>query len=324
MKITLTTIFLAFVDLVTVTIFLVSALSFFGQNHFILDNLSNFRYQYLLMSLIAFLLSIVLVKSNKRYYIAAFLSIIAVLLNLVEVAPYTTFYKAEYSQQEQGVKVMLTNVLRSNNNYDKVIKLVAIESPDIIFFQEIDRAWLEKLRVLKKTYPYAVESPREDCFGIMVYSRLPITGIKPEECFHQDYSFPYITFNTLVNGQRIRFLSFHTPPPKTEANWKRRNNYLNFIAEKIKTEKTPAVVVGDLNVTLFSFYCKKLMSTGELIPARKNQGLYPTWPSSFIKPFRVPIDLILTTKEIDVLSFKTGPSIGSDHLPVIAVIRAGE
>jgi endonuclease/exonuclease/phosphatase (EEP) superfamily protein YafD len=53
-----------------------------------------------------------------------------------------------------------------------------------------------------------------------------------------------------------------------------------------------------------------------LVNATLESGLRPTWPT---RPAlaRIPIDHFLLSDHLNVASIRTGPDIGSDHLPLI-------
>ena len=57
---------------------------------------------------------------------------------------------------------------------------------------------------------------------------------------------------------------------------------------------------------------------------RRHATFLRSWPTD--GQFRLPapaflIDHVLTTPDITSVSIRTGPVVGSDHLPVVAVLR---
>jgi hypothetical protein len=72
---------------------------------------------------------------------------------------------------------------------------------------------------------------------------------------------------------------------------------------------------------------KKFIKQSKLINARRNFGIIPSWsPKSrdidgitfdkLMKFAIIPIDHVLHNSKVKITSFKTGKSIGSDHLPI--------
>ena len=66
---------------------------------------------------------------------------------------------------------------------------------------------------------------------------------------------------------------------------------------------------------------KKFMHQTGLQSARAGRGALPTWPTFLPATFlRIPIDHILVSDHLRVISHTLGDNTGSDHLPTIAVI----
>ena len=65
---------------------------------------------------------------------------------------------------------------------------------------------------------------------------------------------------------------------------------------------------------------KVLEEKAGLRNARKGYGIQPTWPNAS-RLIGIPIDHILVSAQWDVLSFKVGENIGSDHFPVIVELQ---
>ena len=50
--------------------------------------------------------------------------------------------------------------------------------------------------------------------------------------------------------------------------------------------------------------------------ARRGFRIQPSWPN-FIWPLRIPIDHTLVSRDVHIVDRGLGPSVGSDHLPVV-------
>jgi endonuclease/exonuclease/phosphatase (EEP) superfamily protein YafD len=95
-----------------------------------------------------------------------------------------------------------------------------------------------------------------------------------------------------------------------------RNDQLEKLAQLVRDQKKPVLLVGDLNVSPWSSYFTRLLKNSGLKNSMKGFGFQPSWPSntSFL---RIPIDHVLYTPEIVIRNRAVGPDVGSDHLPVI-------
>ena len=106
-----------------------------------------------------------------------------------------------------------------------------------------------------------------------------------------------------------------------QAGWKIRNEHLQVgIGEYAQQQTQPTIIMGDLNVSLWSPFYHAMIKTSGLRNARQGLGVLPS--HSVIAPnigfLSAPIDHCLISSQIQVQDFKLGKAIGSDHLPMIA------
>lgn len=73
---------------------------------------------------------------------------------------------------------------------------------------------------------------------------------------------------------------------------------------------------GDLNVTMWSSNYSKLIADSGLANSRKGFGILATWPM-FFPLLSIPLDHCLVSPGIGINACRSGPDIGSDHLPLI-------
>jgi len=96
-----------------------------------------------------------------------------------------------------------------------------------------------------------------------------------------------------------------------------RNHQLNEIANYIREgSEGYTILAGDLNVTPYSYYFRDLLRGSGLIDSGLGYGWQPTW-SIRMPWFAIPIDHILVSPDIQVTNRAIGPSLGSDHHPVV-------
>lgn len=83
-------------------------------------------------------------------------------------------------------------------------------------------------------------------------------------------------------------------------------------------EDTSIIVVGDFNSTPWSQQFRKLLRTTKLINTQRGRGLQATWHSRYPSFLRMPIDHILCSRDLRILSRESKGDVNSDHLPVFA------
>ena len=196
--------------------------------------------------------------------------------------------------------------------------MVSEEAPDVIVMQEATPHWLAQLDSIKAMYPYKLAEPRDDSFGIAMYSKFPLDSTAIVESVPR--GFPSLIAEARIGAARLNIISTHPMPPIGSAHTAARNLQLDSIAQLASRTPEPLVVIGDLNITMWSHQYARFEEQSMLENARRGFGVGPTWPL-FLLPAMIPIDHCLISDGIIVNDFRTGPSIGSDHLPIIVSVN---
>lgn len=309
-----------FIILVILTVVL-SLGGYFGRFNLYLEFVSGYKLQFLLVALSCLFYFVL-----TRYSLGIIISLFCVLLNLAEILPwYVNQPKINNLESYQPLKVLSYNVLWSNKQYDQAIALINQEQPDIAVFQEAQEPWANALTALKTNYPYHIGAKKLE---IEVYSKLPLNNVEIKLYgTYRGLVLADIAIANNVSNNNLKFIATHAYPQLYygRPGWEIRNQHLEIgIGEYIKKYRQkrsqPAVIIGDLNVTMWSPFYRSLIKKSGLKNARQGFGILPT--QSGIAPqlafLSAPIDHCLVTPEIKVQSFKTGQNIGSDHLPIIA------
>ena len=184
---------------------------------------------------------------------------------------------------------------------------------------EVNNSWKTALKLIESRYPHTLTLPRDDNFGIALYSKLPFSQVKALSL--GDGAIPTIVANYQINGNPLTLVATHPLPPIGSRYLQRRDNQLAHIAAYLSDITHHKILVGDLNVSMWSDAYRQLETDAKLSNARQGFGLYPTWPAQWpLAIAAIPIDHVMISTQLRVKGFTTGPNIGSDHLPVIADI----
>src|ERR1700752_1430318 len=143
--------------------------SLFGR-HLYLELTTHFRLQYALGASVCALL---LIGFQSWKFLP--LLICCAVLNWVLIAPYYSA-PARPADLPSGIhlKLMLANVLKSNQNYAAVTAAVSHEQPDIVVLQEFTETWQNNLKHFAALYPYAKLAPKAGGSGMALFSRYAI------------------------------------------------------------------------------------------------------------------------------------------------------
>ncbi len=213
-----------------------------------------------------------------------------------------------------GARVLLANINTANRAHEKVLSLIRSANPDIMILLEVNRAWVSELRALEADYPYALRSPREDNFGIALFSRLPFTDGRVAHLGRP--ALPSIIARFEVGGRPLTLIGTHALPPLGSRYSRARNQHLEALADLAALQEDPVMVLGDLNVTPWSPFFRDLLRDGALRNARKGYGLRPTWPT-MLPPLLIPVDHCLVSSGVVVHDCRAGRNVGSDHYPLV-------
>ncbi len=282
----------------------------FDHLHYNIELFAHFRLQYLVISLILLIFFV----AARNLAVGALL-LVTVVFNAGYVLPW--YFGGDQQNDSGGIKLLHANVLSSNDDYDRLLELVANEQPDLIFVQELSPAWLEAIRPLQTTYPYTYTEPRQDNFGIGLFSRLPLDTVT--HVASPPLDFPTIVATLTVNGEQLTLINTHPMIPLGRANVEARNEHLDSVAALAKQAKRPVMLIGDFNTTVWTRPYRALEAETGLRNSRQGFGILPTW-STFMPFAMIAIDHALVSDGIGVVETRTGPRIGSDHLPLILTV----
>ena len=290
-------------------------LGFLGRFVWFFDLFANFRPQYVIVSLIG----AVSLSFKKKHLKLAIFAYIATLVLFITVLPIYISPSAKIANFNPiKLRVMQINVFTPNGEYKKVEDAILQYDPDIILLDEVNNQWLNSISAIRSKYPYSLEEPRDDNFGIAMFAK-----IKPEFCeirMSESAQIPYIYARFILDKSTKKSLAFygiHPLPPIGKNYFNMRNSQLAEVANEIRNDSsTHKILLGDLNLTPWSYFFGKLEKESGLRNSQLGFGIQPSWPQK-LPFFRIPIDHCLVSPQIKVVDRQIGDNIGSDHFPLI-------
>ena len=289
-------------------IILGSTLGFLGGWYWFFDLFNHFRFQ----STALLLVTLLFLLLSKRFKKAALASIafIPCFWPLLPYLPHQINNAHTYPTHQ--IRILYANVYVDNQEHDKLIQLIREKNPDIVVLLEINQRWSAHLQENLSDFPVQKVTSREDCFGIALFSKMPLE-ISTEHLSSIDT--PSFRCVGEISNKKFVLWVTHPLPPIGQKNWHLRNEHLGNLAGRIAREKESVVVVGDLNTSAWTYGFSQLRKE-RLQDSAEGLGFQPTWPSMWPQFMRVPIDHILHSQEIKILELKVLNNIGSDHFPL--------
>lgn len=307
--------------LATICLLLISLAGYLGRFNIYLDTVSHFKVQYLILSFCPFIFFAIQFGLNSRQKLGLILSGICLAINLWEIVPwYFPHHLFAKHIEGQQLRVLLTNVDKHKDNYDRAIALVEKELPDVAVFVEVGKSGAAKLKAaLKDILPYGIAHQDTNYDGTLILSNIVLENRAAKSLGGGRKS---LLADLTVSGQVISLIAAHPSNAIGEIYVKERNRQLAAIGDYAAKVKNPVIVVGDMNVTMWSPYYRDLADKAKLSNVRAGFGVVPTWPT-FNRLLNIPIDHCLVSKEFQVLNVRRGSHIGSDHFPLIVDLAIG-
>ncbi len=285
-----------------------TTLAFAARFSWVCELFSHFRAQYAaLLALCAF----AAILLRRRDAGLVFLS--AGILNAVLLTPLLLGRPAPGPDGRPTLTGMHFNINNRLGLSSEIAERIAESDPDLLLLCELSDARLNDLAPVLSRFPYRRTAPRNDNYGIGLFSRFPL---QDAAVFSTPGSgLPNIRATVVVGDRHLQVIGTHPPPPKSRALAAHRNRQLESLARHVRQDH-PAILVGDLNMTPWSPYFSKLLAKTSLRNSMRGFGLQGTWPAASTW-WRIPIDHVLVSPHIHMLERSVGRAAGSDHLPLL-------
>ncbi|TPE45370.1 endonuclease/exonuclease/phosphatase family protein [Pontibacter mangrovi] len=281
------------------------------------------RVQLFFMAVISLVMLNALGFKHRRRDKAELLILAAtVIYQAVNIYPYTALAPVQTIKSERDpsdtthLSILVSNVLMSNRAYDKLIGAIESYKPDVLLALETDSAWQEALREVTDAYPYRVEVPLANTYGMHLYSKLPLRQKKVSYILDNDI--PSIkTYMQLRSGAWIEFRGVHPKPPvpTEEKSSSKRDAEIIIVGKEVVDSKYPVIVAGDFNDVAWSPTTKLFQEVSRLLDPRIGRGFYSTYHAQY-PIFRWPLDHIFHSTHFKLVELQRLDNINSDHFPI--------
>lgn len=240
---------------------------------------------------------------------------------MYKIFPYLPHGQHEVEKVSENIdpdnvlKFYAANVLQKNTNPDLLIQEIKDKDPDILLLTETDTRWMNDVQDAVAKYPYRVEIPISNTYGMLLYSKFEMRN--PQKRFLVDDSIPSIhTILVLKSGKEIMLHAIHPTPPMPQENPTStdRDAEMMMVAKMALERDLPTIVAGDFNDVAWSASSSLFKDVSSLLDIRKGRGFFNSFnASSFIMKW--PLDHFFVSEDFRLVEVKTGENIDSDHYP---------
>ncbi len=253
----------------------------------------------------------VLIRQRRRA--AAALAVLAV----CQAWPLIQFYGPNPVPADPNatgrLRILMANVLSSNDDHERIARLIRREQPDVAGLVEVTHNWLADLEMARRDYPYHFELPAGGRGLALWLRKKPLDPVLLDVPSPDGWPFLQVTID--LGGLPCRLWLVHPANPFLRRGLNLGITELDALAERIARAGGSRIVVGDMNTTDGSPYFGDFLRISGLRDSRLGFGIQPSWPTW--SPLRIPIDHGFVSDDLAVIDRRLGPDIGSDHRPLI-------
>ena len=238
------------------------------------------------------------------------------------ILPYTKLMpvQVEPAGNDPGVasvRILVSNVQMENRQYARWLTTITQAKPDIVICLETNDVWQAQVATLTPTMPHVIEHVRDNYYGMMVLSRLPL--VEPRVRFLVSDDVPSIhTGVALPDGSSFALHVLHPRPPEPVQHQSsaERDGELLQLARELQRDSGPAVVAGDLNDVAWSDTTRLFQRISGLLDPRIGRGFFNTFDANHWI-MRWPLDHVFHTEHFELVGLQRLGHVGSDHFPIL-------
>ncbi len=255
------------------------------------------------------------------HFIITGLLLASLILQATRIYLYTPFarrrvmsYKGD--DDDHTISVLVSNVLQTNRNADKLLNQIEQYQPDIVLTLETNKWWEQQLSELEDSYPYTLKKPLDNLYGMHLYSRLETRNAKVRFLVQDDIPSFELQI-VLKSGDIVNTYCLHPKPPfpsESETSLFRDAELL-IVGKKVENSTNPVLIFGDFNDVAWSHATRLFQKVSELLDPRIGRGFFNTFHAGY-PLFRWPLDHLFHSDHFKLIKMKRLKHIGSDHFPI--------
>jgi endonuclease/exonuclease/phosphatase (EEP) superfamily protein YafD len=238
------------------------------------------------------------------------------LLWSAEPAERSTAGQALAAAAERDLAVVTFNMRYGDPR--RVARALRAGDADIVLLQEIGAREVRALRpLLQARYPHSHTCAQDRRCDAAVFAKRPWAASGYEPWTRSTPEMIWVELDDPEVG-RVRVVGVHLSLPFRPDDQVR---HVERLVRLRASYKGRMIIAGDFNMTPWSWRLQRLLVRADM---RRHATFLRSWPTDrqFGAPFPAfLIDHVMTTPDIKSVSIRIGPNLGSDHLPVIAVLR---
>lgn len=279
------------------------------------------RFQLFCFTLFAISAALIWFDFSSILHWILLLTLIANLLYLTWfIYPYSFLSKKMLpSETEKNpkyrLKLLTINVYQDNEEYDLTVQRIQEVKADVVYLLETDQEWMDAVQSIKKEYPYFIEVPKDNTYGLLLYSKFEIFNESIN--YWVDEEIPSLTLDLKIKDQIVRLYGIHPTPPVPQENPEstERDAEILIVGKKSEEFKGPSIVFGDLNDVAWSHTTRLFLRISKMLDPRIGRGMFNTFHAKYWFA-KWPLDHFFVSSHFRLINMKVEKSVQSDHYPI--------
>ena len=249
---------------------------------------------------------------------AALLASMVQLAHIFRYSPLWPFKSRRWDGDTKGhpnLRLLIANVKQGNRDYEPLKALLEEHEPDVAVFMETDQDWTDALGEVTGDYPFRLERPLDNSYGMLLVSRVSVIEHQVEELVKKGVPSFHLTM-AFESGQHFRLIAIHPEPPLVHRPSVARDAEIILVARKVAQEPLPVIVTGDLNDVAWSKTTRRFLRFSKLVDPREGRGLFSSFDARYWF-LRWPLDHVFYSPQFSFVNMQRLPFTGSDHFPML-------
>jgi endonuclease/exonuclease/phosphatase (EEP) superfamily protein YafD len=296
------------VTIVVVLVGLATVVGLLDRFSWVFELADVFRLQYVVLLVVATLAALAL----RQVPLAAVAAALAAINVAVVGIPFAASATAASHPAKGSLRVVMANVEVGNSDFSGVERLVARTKPDLFGVVELTPEMAEHLSRALPQYSEHVLEPRDDAYGIGLFSRRPLLSARVVRLPADGP--PSVVARVRVADRPVTVVVTHVHTPFAGSIHVRQ---LRALAAAAPTFGERVAILGDFNTPPWSGPLRQFSSDAHLQDLYAHDAWraysWPTWSAVL----RVPLDNCFVSDGVFVKGHQRGSRIGSDHFPLL-------
>lgn len=219
--------------------------------------------------------------------------------------------------ERDTLRIVALNTWHANDDLEAMVVFLEQVQADIVVLAEFGPPKIRTLRRLADTYPYQTGCAEIWYCSMHLLSRHPVR----ETQFlsrHLRTGPPTVLAKLGPKFRGLEIIGVHLMRPIDSylGNYREVRQIAGMAREAAKT--SPVIVAGDFNLTGWSANWRRFRAESGL---KHMDRFLPSWPAKPRGRPQLAIDHVFASPDMTFEQVRLGPSVGSDHRPLIVDVR---